>query len=183
MSIVVNVAREQFVELKDLDVTGMVVGHVVKDTLSASYYTLCTSDAVVDHVDVESVSGASDLRWLRGNHAGPLTMVITAAETIAAARCVTLLGVKADASDDTLPPVGVTILGAASADPCQVVTNGLAVGVLTAATPGDKYWLSETAGVLTATKPSAQNDALWLMGIAATATDLYVQIAYLGTVP
>lgn len=183
MSILVNLARQQFVELKDLDVTGRIVGTVVKDILTANYYTLAASAATVDHDNVESVSGDSSLRWLKGNYSAPISIVVTAAETVAAARAVTITGVKANATDDTLPPVGVTVAGAASAAPMQVIRAGLALGVLTSATPGAKYWLSATAGVITATKPVTAGNALWLLGIAATATDLQVQVSYLGVVP
>lgn len=107
---------------------------------------------------------------------------VTAAETIEAARAVTATGVKANATDDTLPPVGVSVAGAASAAACDYVKVGPAA-VLTAATPGAKYWLSGTAGVLSATKPSTIGNALWLMGIAKSATVLEVQISYLGVVP
>jgi hypothetical protein len=113
---------------------------------------------------------------------GATTTVVTTTEVIAAARAVAATGVKADASDDTLPPVGVTVAGAGDASPCTVVTHGPAA-VLSAATPGTKYWLSETTGVITATKPSTTGNALWLLGIAVSATVLYVQLSYLGTVP
>ena len=107
---------------------------------------------------------------------------VTAAETIAAARAVTATGVKANATDDTLPPIGVSVAGAASAAACTYVKQGPAA-VLSAATPGAKYWLSTTAGVLSTTKPSGSGNALWLMGIAKSATVLEVNMSYLGTVP
>lgn len=113
---------------------------------------------------------------------GPTTTTVTATETIAALRAVTATGVEANAVADVLPPIGVTVAGAANAATCTVVTQGPAA-VISAATPGTKYWLDIVAGIITTTKPSATGNALWLLGIAVSATVLQVQISYLGTVP
>jgi hypothetical protein len=183
VSILVTLARESTIELLDMDVTGLPVGTVVKDILTPNAYTLAVSSATVDHDNVESVSGDSSLRWLKGSYPQPANIVVTAGETVAAAKAVTVLGVKANATGDTLPPIGVTVAGAASGDPMQITGAGIAPGVLSSATPGAKYWLGTTAGAITATKPSASGNALWLLGVATSATDLLVKLSYLGTVP
>jgi hypothetical protein len=113
---------------------------------------------------------------------GPTAMNVTAGATLAALRAVTATGQLANATNNTLPPVGVTVAGAANGAPCRLVTHGPAA-VLSAATPGTMYWLAAAAGTFTTTKPAVSGNALWLLGIAISATVLQVQLSYLGTVP
>lgn len=113
---------------------------------------------------------------------GATTTTVVATEAIDAALAVTALGAIADATDDTLPPLGVTVAAVADEGTATLVTHGPAA-VLTAATPGALIWLDADAGILTETAPSASGNTLWLMGTAVSATVLYVNISYLGEVP
>lgn len=113
---------------------------------------------------------------------GNTVKALVAAEEIAAAECVTILGELASATDTTLPAIGVTVAGAAEDAAIEVVTAGTAAGVLTAATPGDTYYL-DTDGTLTDTEPAVGGNLVQVMGYAESATDLFVQISSRGEVP
>ena len=62
----------------------------------------------------------------------------------------------------------------------DVVTHGVALGVLAGATAGDPYFLAG-AGGLTTTAPAVNSDRV-LIGHAINATDLNVNVVFLGAV-
>jgi hypothetical protein len=80
------------------------------------------------------------------------------------------------ANDDARARVmGVSLTVAAGAGiSLEVVSVGIAPGVLTGATPGDPYYVGATGG-LTATSPGAGNRIIQC-GIAKNTTDLWVRI-------
>lgn len=63
----------------------------------------------------------------------------------------------------------------------EVVSDGLAAGVLSGATPGDAYFI-DTPNGLTSTRPTAAGSHVYLMGFAANSTDLMLRFQYLGKV-
>lgn len=70
--------------------------------------------------------------------------------------------------------MGVAIQSIPNASAGSVVSHGLAAGVLSGATAGDQYWLSDS-GQPTATTPGATKRVVRL-GYAINATDLWVEI-------
>lgn len=184
------------VDLSTVDVSQMDIGVTLIALGTGNRHTLTPSAAVVDHDAVESVAGQGTLRWLKNAGAassadsattaaantGPTTKTLTAAATLAVKSCVTAKGEVASATDGTKPAIGVTVLGAASAAPAIVVTQGSAAGALAAATPGAIYYLA-TDGTLTTTPPAAAGNLVQVIGYAESATSLFVQISNRGVVP
>ncbi len=82
-----------------------------------------------------------------------------------------------------VPPQGVATATLASGQPIKVVTSGIARGVLSAATPGTRFFLTGTAGQMSTTAPAVTGNALVVMGYAISATDLFVLISDRGTAP
>lgn len=76
--------------------------------------------------------------------------------------------------------IGVCRTTATATNPTDVVTHGVALGVLAGATAGDPYFLAG-AGGLTTTAPAANSDRV-LIGHAINATDLNVNVVFLGAV-
>ena len=61
----------------------------------------------------------------------------------------------------------------------QVVRRGIATGVLTGATVGDRYYVA-VGGGLTTTAPTGGGNNIILVGTAVNATDLEVNPQYMG---
>jgi len=80
---------------------------------------------------------------------------------------------KADAADDAKRWVNGIVRSAAGGT-AQVVSFGLAKGVLSGATAGARYWLQASGGIGTSQPASGNN--LIQVGVAANATDLFVHI-------
>lgn len=78
-------------------------------------------------------------------------------------------------------PIGIvaqaSIAAAASGD---IATHGLVPGAIAGATAGDKYFLSNTPGVLSVTPPTGTGAMVTLMGYAKNATDLLVMVTPVG---
>ena len=88
---------------------------------------------------------------------------------------------KADAnSDDLFKVVGICVAGAAQDAAVDMKGFGLAAGCLSTATTGAPQYLSETAGVITATQPTTSGAYVVRLGWAINATDLWFQPVYLG---
>lgn len=77
--------------------------------------------------------------------------------------------------------VGVSLTTAGSGNPATIVSHGEAGDVLVGATAGDYYYLA-VGGGLTTTRPVGAYNRIVLMGTAINATDLYVDIQFLGRV-
>lgn len=80
---------------------------------------------------------------------------------------------KAQASDDAKRWVNGIVRSVAGGS-AQVVSFGLAKGVLSGATAGARYWLQAAGGIGT-TMPSSGNNLIQV-GVAVNATDLFVNI-------
>jgi len=80
---------------------------------------------------------------------------------------------KSQASDDMKRWVN-GIVRSAAGGVAQVVSHGLAKGVLSGATAGDRFWLQASGGIAS-TQPAAGNNLIQV-GVAANATDLFVHI-------
>jgi hypothetical protein len=78
---------------------------------------------------------------------------------------------KADANDSALrPAVGVIGLGGATNATVEIVVSGVLTGQ-TAASPGARLFLSETAGALTTSGPTNAQTMGWVLpGTSGTAT-------------
>lgn len=85
----------------------------------------------------------------------------------------------ADAGDDAkVRVIGLAPAAITATEQGEIIFSGYAAGVLTTATAGAPYYLADGGG-LTATMPGASKHII-RMGYAANATDLVVQITYLG---
>lgn len=102
----------------------------------------------------------------------------TAGATITAGRAVTFNSsgniIHGDATTPTTC-IGISVAGAANAAPCNYLQLGIAAGVLSGATPGTRYYLG-TTGVLTTTRNTTSGQSQIQIGVAASATDLLVQL-------
>lgn len=140
-------------------------------TSSAGTYVIVPADNPSTgrwHMDygstLSTVSGLaadiSGLTCLSGDAVGD-AVYISAASTVA----------KADADDTSkIPAIGL-IISKQSSTSCTVRVSGLVTG-LTSLTAGSIYYLSTTAGAITATAPSAPNAVP--IGIAVSTTTLFV---------
>ena len=71
--------------------------------------------------------------------------------------------------------VGIANAAAIALASADITFEGIATGVLTAATAGAVYWLAPTGGLST-TVPGGGGNRLLVMGTAKNATDLYVMV-------
>jgi len=141
-------------------------GNTLRETLEAI-------DAAIGTINTDN---ARDIVQYTNDNAGAITL--GQAVYISSADSVDLANNSADATDD---PMGLvyeaSIASAASGD---IVTNGLAIGVISGATAGDKYYLQSTDGVIGTTVPTASGQNVVFMGIAKNATDLQLRIQNIG---
>lgn len=85
----------------------------------------------------------------------------------------------ADAGDDAkVKVIGLAPAAISESSTGEIIFSGYAANVLTAATAGTAYYLADGGG-LTSSIPAAGKHVI-RMGFAANATDLVVQISYLG---
>ncbi|MCJ8298986.1 MAG: hypothetical protein MJK13_08650 [Pseudomonadales bacterium] len=90
---------------------------------------------------------------------------------------------KADASAlATGKFIGFAETTVGSAVAVNVITAGIAMGVLTAATVNDHFFLSETSGDVTSTRPSTSGAIVYFVGYASNATDICVQNQFIAVV-
>jgi len=90
---------------------------------------------------------------------------------------------KADAAtlSTTKPFAVATTAQATPGSPATTVAIGVAAGVLSSATPGDRYYLASGGG-LTNTRPAGSGNRVIQMGFAKNASDLWVEIQDFGRV-
>jgi len=62
----------------------------------------------------------------------------------------------------------------------DILVAGVLTGVLTGATAGDAYYLSETAGLVSTTKPTTSGSVVYRVGYAKNATDLQLDLEFVG---
>lgn len=87
---------------------------------------------------------------------------------------------KADASDDAkIGVIGFASAAASAAADVLVKTDGIVPG-LVGLTAGARYYLSTTAGGISATAPTGAGNNVVQVGFAKSATQLQIRIQYLG---
>lgn len=122
--------------------------------------------------------------WKNLSAAESVSNIYTAAVNLAVGEVVYISAAntvdKADAdSDATAKPIGFaasTVLAAASVG---VISDGVISG-LSGLTAGVRYYLSATAGAITATPPTGSGNNIIQVGFAKSATELQILIQYLG---
>ena len=126
--------------------------------------------------DLETDNAADVVEYTNGE-ATPIT--VGQAVYISAADTVMLAENDIAAKDDPIGLVKAASIAAAASG--EVYTNGLALGVLTGATAGNKYFLDSTAGVISTTVPAlGSGQRVVFMGYAKNATDLQLRIQQIG---
>ena len=91
----------------------------------------------------------------------------------------TVLHTDADAIS-TSKVIGFATQSIAVGNSVSIQENGVLAGALTGATAGDVYFLSTTTGQITTTRPTGAGDAVVKVGYAKNATDLHIQIQFMG---
>ena len=88
---------------------------------------------------------------------------------------------KADASAlSTAKIIGFAPSVIAQATQGAIQEDGVLGGILSGAVPGDVYFLSETAGLISTSRPTTSGSAVIKVGYAKNATDLHIQIQFIG---
>lgn len=106
----------------------------------------------------------------------------TAEEAIAARDCVYISSAdsvsKADADDDTKSQaIGFAQLAALITAPVLIKTDGIVTG-FTGLTAGARYFISSTAGAITATAPTASGRNVMQVGFAKSTTALQIRFQF-----
>lgn len=106
----------------------------------------------------------------------------TAGEILAAAEAVYISAAdtvsKADATTNH-SAIGFTLSSAAAAASVDICSEGV-VGGFTGLTAGDRYFLDTTAGAITNTAPTGAGNRVRQVGYAKSATELHIQIDFVG---
>lgn len=77
--------------------------------------------------------------------------------------------------------IGITrVAAAAPGDPIDVVSSGVQVGAIAAATAGDIFYVAAAGGLTAANTPPGAGNRIIQVGIAKNATDLIIQIIDFG---
>lgn len=88
---------------------------------------------------------------------------------------------KADATaTSTAKVIGFAPNAIAATSNGDIQEDGIISGILSGATAGDVYFLSETAGQIATTRPTASGSMVVKVGYAKNATDLQVQFQFMG---
>ena len=127
------------------------------------------------YVDVSSTGTASSVQNTYTAGAGGIAqydvVYISAADTV----------LKGDASAiATAKIIGFAPSAISASSTGAIQENGVLSGVLTGATAGDVYFLSTTAGLISTTRPTGSGEVVQKVGYAKNATDLQIQIEFVG---
>lgn len=142
--------------------------------------------ALVDTTTIQ-INGSGELEVIGAGDANRVANVFTANSAIAVGDAVQWGGlndrvVESDAARSATglqKPFGIAESAAASAgNTLDVVSHGVATGVISGATVGDRYYLQSGGGIGT-TVPSGDVDII-MVGYAVNATDLFVDVNILG---
>jgi len=133
---------------------------------------------------VITTDGAGQLSWAN-NFANQVFNSYTADETIAAvdalyisaADNVSKASATAGGAESRL--MGFALASAADTDPVDVVSEGVLDG-FSGLTPGSRYYLSDTAGLITPTIPVGTGNTVVQAGYAKNATSLQIHIEQMG---
>lgn len=136
--------------------------------------------------DVAVISGGARYQTLPTAEAyadGPVTRAYTAGATLAAKDIVFLntsaQWVLADANSAatlSVGTLGVVVIGGSSGDTVTVALRGAVVKFAAASFTAGPYWLSETPGPGTTTKPTSGTSNLILAFFAPTTTTCHVEM-------
>lgn len=107
---------------------------------------------------------------------------VEAGEAIAALRAVRISNNQAFVAGGFAIPHGFTFAGAALGQACTVIQAGTVAGAVSGAAIGQRFWLT-ASGQATPTQPTTSGARLIRLGFAVSATDVFVEIEDLGTVP
>ncbi len=142
-------------------------GHMVYDSTGKTIYFW-------DGAVWNDLSGASsvDNTYIAG-------VALAACEVVYISAADTVLKGDADASDATAAVIGFAKAAALITDPVSIVSDGL-LGGFSGLTAGARYYLSATAGAITATPPTGSNRHVVQVGYAKSATELQILIQYMG---
>lgn len=141
-------------------------------------YTLPAADGTVGQV--LATDGAGALSFTDPASAGKICHDFTASGAIADRDVVYINGsgtvAKADASaESTSRAIGFADGAIADTNTGPICHDGVLNG-FTGLTPGARYFLSETAGLITTTPPSTDEAAVVQVGYAVSATELLIDI-------
>jgi hypothetical protein len=144
-------------------------GSAMIDTLNDKFW-FYSSGAWVD------ASIATEAESIQNSYTADEALLIRDALYVSAADNVS----KADASADaTAKAIGFAVAAAADTFPVEVQSAGVMTG-FSGLTPGGLVYLSTTAGLVSSTKPSGAGNNITAMGIAKSATEIQINIQYLG---
>lgn len=106
----------------------------------------------------------------------------TAAVNIAAREVVYISGADSVSLADndaeaTSTVIGLAVSGASATNPVEVQSSGI-MGGFSGLTPGAIYFLSNTAGAITATPPAGNSRETVQIGYAKSATELFIDIVW-----
>jgi len=88
---------------------------------------------------------------------------------------------KADASAiATAKVIGMAPSAIVATSSGVIQEDGVVTGCLTGATAGTPYFLSTTAGLVATTRPTGSGEVVYKIGYAKNATDLHLQIEFVG---
>lgn len=164
-----------------LTVTGLPSLFTVNGVATGSTVTAANLDALTDGSNADALhthAGADEAQRVEND------LAVDAA--VAAGDPVYLTSTgnriqKADAASlATTRVIGVARVGqSVVGQVCTVVSNGPCVGVLSAATPGDRYYLAAGGGLVTP-RPTGAGNRIIQVGYAINSTDLWVEITDFG---
>ena len=145
------------------------VTHTNLNTLTAG--TASNSDSLHTHADVDAENLIDELTALETIEAGdPVCWSATANK------------IRKASSDDVTESqtiIGVAIDAIAADEVGTVIRRGVAVGILTTATPGTRYYLGNTGGLTASRATIDAGNHVALVGSSKNATDLELHPQYL----
>lgn len=187
-----------------ISVGGNVVGNNVNDTLSAVYTVsgeldVATGDLVLPN-STQGVPEEGSIYWNGTNDtlnvydgtayvtfdpSGENTIYTAGAGGIAQYDVVYISAADTVLKGDANAFASSKIIGFArdaivAAAQGVIQEDGVLAGVLTGATAGDAYFLSETPGLISTARPTTSGAFVTLVGYAKNATDLQIQIQQIG---
>lgn len=164
-----------------LSVTGLPSLFTINGTPVGATVTAANLDTLTDGSNADALhthAGANTAQHLENNLAvdsavavGDVVYFTSTGDRVAPADAATL---------GTVKPIGVARTAQSTiGSTTTVVSSGPCLGVLSAATPGTRYFLAAGGG-LTPTRPTGAGNRLIQMGFAINATDLWVEIQDFG---
>jgi hypothetical protein len=140
---------------------------------------IATSAGAGDAGKIIKLDGAGKLdSTLMPAGVAPESRVMTTSEAVVAGDVVNIHNStgpkvrKADATNDTKPAQGFVLAGAGAAASVTVYPEEAVISGLTGLTPGDRYYLTTTAGLISNTPPSGAGNVVQEVGYALSTTEL-----------